>query len=108
MATRARYRGRLDANGVPQEFLNGIPASDIDEDQWQQLDSEQRAAVREARRGGDGKPLYDVATDREMSGGSPAKAKRETEPKAEQPKADAQPQHDEAAAPPQDQEGGGS
>jgi hypothetical protein len=105
MATRAHYRGRLDANDVPQEFLNGIPAMDIDEDQWQQLTTEQRAAVRDAKREG-GKPLYDVATDREMTGGS--KAKRETEPKAEQPKADAQLQHDEAAAPPQDQEGGGA
>lgn len=61
VATRAQYKG--DGN----EHINGVPLRDLSEEEWQHLDAETREAVRRTRRG-DGKPLYDVSTDREMAG----------------------------------------
>jgi hypothetical protein len=55
MAIRARYKG----NG--SEFHAGIPARNLEEEDYQALDVEQRKVVRES-------PLYDVKTDAEMAG----------------------------------------
>jgi hypothetical protein len=55
MATRAKYKG----NGG--EFLEGIPARDLDEDEYQALDADRRKMVRESK-------LYDTKTDAQMSG----------------------------------------
>lgn len=52
MAIRAKYKG-------DGEFYHGIPARDLDEDEWQVLDNEQRQLLRSSA-------LYDVKTDREM------------------------------------------
>jgi hypothetical protein len=52
----------------PDEYLNGVPNGDLDEETYQALDVEQRRAVRECG-------LWDVKTDAEMSGASsPARA----------------------------------
>ena len=61
MATRAQYKG--DGN----EHINGVPRRDISEEEWQEMDADTHKRVRETKRG-DGKPLYDVSTDREMAG----------------------------------------
>lgn len=61
MAIRARYKG----NG--SEFHAGIPARNLEEEDYQALDAEQRRVVRES-------PLYDVKTDAEMHS-SPADTK---------------------------------
>lgn len=34
MTIRAKYTGALDSEGRPREYLQGIPARDIDEDEW--------------------------------------------------------------------------
>lgn len=59
MAIRARYKG----DG--SEFYAGIPARNLDEEEYQALDVEQRKLVRES-------PLYDVKTDAQMGGSEPA------------------------------------
>lgn len=56
MARRATFKG----DG--REFLDGIPARHLEEDDWQGLSAEQRKTVRESS-------LYDVKTDAQMSGG---------------------------------------
>lgn len=61
MAIRAKYKG---ADG---EYLEGIPGSDLDEDQYQALSAEQRKMVRES-------DIYDTKTDAQMSGGRGADA----------------------------------
>lgn len=45
----------------PTEFLAGIPARDLQEEEWQLLTNEQRADVRAS-------PLYDVKTDSQIKG----------------------------------------
>lgn len=56
MARRATYRGK-------GEFLDGIPARHLSDDEFTALSAEQRKAVREAKRG-DGSALYEVASER--------------------------------------------
>ena len=46
---------------VPVEHIGGIPARDLEEEEWQALTNEQRAAVRASS-------LYDVKTDAAMRG----------------------------------------
>jgi len=46
MADVATYKGRRDDAGVPQEFLSGIPARDLDEADWEALSEAQQDAVR--------------------------------------------------------------
>lgn len=58
------YRERRDEQGnvlsrTPVEFLPGIPARDLTEDEYQALTVEQRSAVR-------GCGFYDVVTDEQM------------------------------------------
>jgi hypothetical protein len=59
MAIKARYLG----DGT--EFLNGIPAASLSEEEYAALDAEQRTAVRQTKQS-NGKLLYDVRTDAEM------------------------------------------
>lgn len=61
MARRATYKG----SGT--EFLEGVPARHIDEDEWATLSKEQRETVRASS-------LYDVKTDAQMSGGDSSSA----------------------------------
>lgn len=62
MTIRARFKG---GEG---EFLLGVPARNLDEDEYQALSAEQRADVRNSG-------LYDVKTDAEMAPRSePARA----------------------------------
>jgi hypothetical protein len=65
MAIRARWKG---AEG---EFVYGVPARNLSEDEYAALTPEQRAEVRASG-------VYDVKTEAEMAG----------EPKAEAPKAE--------------------
>lgn len=69
MAIRARFKG-----GEGQ-FLIGIPARHLDEDEYAALSAEQRAEVRSSG-------LYDVKTDAEM-------APRSESARAETPRTDA-------------------
>lgn len=55
MARKAKYQG-------DGEYLQGIPARDLSDDEYAALTTEQKRAVRTARRS-DGKPLYDVRSD---------------------------------------------
>lgn len=52
---RALYRGDR------KRFVNGVPARNLSEDDWNSLDSEHQAEVRTS-------DLYDVRTDAEMRG----------------------------------------
>ncbi len=71
MAIRAAYKG----DGG--EYLAGIPARNLDEDDYQALDAEQRKAVRESS-------LYGYKTDKEMNAASTAaQAESPPPPKAE-------------------------
>lgn len=56
---RATWKGALNADGSPVEFIEGIPARDITESEYQALTNEQRAAVRAS-------DLWDQKTDAEM------------------------------------------
>ena len=66
MAIRAIYKG----DG--SEYLVGIPARNLDEDDYQALDTEQRKAVRDCS-------IYDCKTDKEMHAASAA-AQADTPP----------------------------
>lgn len=57
MAIRAKY------TGDGREYLEGVPARDLEEEDYQALDSDQRAAVR-------GSDLYDTKTDAQMRPGT--------------------------------------
>lgn len=57
---RALYRGDR------SRFLDGIPARNLSESDWQALDDSQRDAVRTS-------DLYDVRSDSEMSGSTAAR-----------------------------------
>lgn len=59
MPLRASFKGPRDSDGVPATYLNGIPARDLDEDEWQALTTEERDTVRRSG-------LYDVKTDAEV------------------------------------------
>ena len=59
MAIRAKYKG----NGA--EFHEGIPARDIDDDEYQAMDADQRKMLRDSA-------LYDTKTDAQMGSHSPA------------------------------------
>jgi hypothetical protein len=72
---------RATYNGDGSEYLNGIPARDLDDEEYQALDPDQRKAVREAKMSG-GKPLYDVRTDAELRSARRAEA-RDEEPAVE-------------------------
>lgn len=61
MTIRAKFTGAIDAEGKPREYLQGIPARDLDEDEWKAFTNEQRAEVR-------GSAIYRTKTDAEMSG----------------------------------------
>jgi hypothetical protein len=54
---RATWKG----DDPPTRFHAGIPARDLDEDDWQSLTKGERATARKS-------PLYDVKTDAEMRG----------------------------------------
>ncbi|HXI17968.1 MAG TPA: hypothetical protein VNM48_16520 [Chloroflexota bacterium] len=70
MAIRATYKG----DGT--EYLLGVPARNLDEDDYLALDSEQRKAVRESS-------IYAYKTDKEMSAASTAAPVESPSPKAE-------------------------
>lgn len=57
---RARWKGGNPENG----YLPGIPARDLDEDEWRDLSNEERASARRS-------PLYTVKTNAQMDGGGP-------------------------------------
>lgn len=66
MAIRAKFKGPVDVDGVAIEFLHGIPARDLDEDEdWEPLDADQREAVRNSG-------LYDVKTNAQMRSSRPS------------------------------------
>lgn len=48
MAIRARFVGKQDAEGQPLEYLTGVPARDLQDDEYDALDRRQRAAVRDS------------------------------------------------------------
>jgi hypothetical protein len=56
MALRAKRK-----NMRPDEYLNGVPNGDLDEETYQALEVDQRKTVRESG-------LWDVKTDAEMGG----------------------------------------
>jgi hypothetical protein len=75
---RAKFTGPKNADGVAEEFLHGIPARDLDEDEdWAGLTTEQKDEVRKSG-------LYDVKTERDMRSKSTASHKSESKP-AESP-----------------------
>lgn len=46
MAIRARFKGKADADGLPLEYLNGVPARDLQDDEYDALDTDQKRQVR--------------------------------------------------------------
>lgn len=60
MTLRARFLGQAERDTGPLAFLEGVPARDLDEDDYRALSGAQRAAVRQSA-------LYDVRTDQEMA-----------------------------------------
>lgn len=52
----AKFVGPRDADGVPLEFVNGVPAKDHSESEFANLSDEQKAAM-------DASPLYDLRHD---------------------------------------------
>jgi hypothetical protein len=46
VAIRARFKGKADADGLPLEYLNGVPARDLHDDEYDALDTDQKRQVR--------------------------------------------------------------
>lgn len=46
MAIVARFTGKKDADGMPVEYLGGVPARSLDEDEFKALTDEQQEAVK--------------------------------------------------------------
>lgn len=78
MAIKARFTGKRDSEGLPLEFLNGVPARDLQDNEYDALSTEQKHDVRHSG-------LYKMA-----------------EPK---PKAEAKPKDEKAAPEPAEGEG---
>lgn len=74
MAIRARYKGTHADNGEPTQYLDGIPARNLSDEEYDALPTEDKARVR-------GSDLYDVAPPP----GSPKLAAQDPSP-AEPPK----------------------
>lgn len=63
---KGKYQEAEDGSRIPEEYLPGVPARSLTEEEYDQLDEELRDAVRRCG-------LYDVRTEREMSARSPQK-----------------------------------
>lgn len=48
VAIRARFKGTVGADGTALEYLNGIPARDLSDEEYDALSKEDRARVRAA------------------------------------------------------------
>lgn len=57
---RALWKGTKGEDGLPVEYLEGVPARSLTQDEYDALTDEQREAMRSS-------PLYDVRTEREMT-----------------------------------------
>jgi len=69
MAIRAKRK-----NIKPDEYHHGVPNRDLEEEEYQALDTEQRKLVRES-------PLYDTKTDAEMSPATAASSEKPADAK---------------------------
>lgn len=67
---RATFTGTYGPDGLPLEFDQRFPARTILESEYQAMSTEDRAALRAS-------PLYDVKTDRELTGRRAGSAERE-------------------------------
>jgi len=67
MAIKARYKGGNPAEDPNAEYLNGVPARNLDEDEYDALDPELKKLVRESS-------LYDVRLESDRHAPAPAKA----------------------------------
>lgn len=98
MAIRAKYVG--------PDYLNNVPACDLDEDEYRDLTNEQREAVRESGN-------YEVLTDREYaesvrvprrggrSSSQPSSAmEEEPQPEAEEPVTEVEPERQDDGSDP--------
>lgn len=60
MATRAKWKGLTDPDAIGYEHHGGIPARDLDDDEYRALTADQRETVRKS-------PLYDYRTEDEVA-----------------------------------------